>query len=160
MRSFRDNPEIYKQRMQQVGFVMWVGTWVNFFLAVFKIVAGYLGNSRAVLADGVHSFSDLLTNIVVLVGVRFWLAPPDAAHPYGHQRLESLVSLFIGVVLGFMGISICYDAIMRIGKPQTEQIGSILALVAALASIIIKEVLFRWTLASLRRHGRVRRNLG
>lgn len=140
--------DIHMQRMKQVSFVTWVGIWANLVLAIAKMGAGYFGNSRAVFADGIHSLSDLLTNIAVLVGVRYWLAPPDVDHPYGHQRLESLVSLFIGVLLAFVGFRIGYDALLRILNPipPSEHVGSLWALAAALFSVITKEILFRWTL--------------
>ena len=129
-----------------VSRVTWIGFWVNAFLSAFKIVAGILGNSRAVVADGVHSLSDLITDIALLVGVHFWVAPPDEAHPYGHKRLESLVALLIGVVLAVAGMGIAVDAIQRIDEPIEERVGGLLALSAAISSVIIKEALYRWTL--------------
>ncbi|MDL2317201.1 cation diffusion facilitator family transporter [Desulfovibrio sp. OttesenSCG-928-A18] len=134
-----------RERAREIFRVTWLGFWVNVFLSIFKISAGYIGNSRAVLADGVHSLSDLITDIAVLVGVRFWIAPPDERHPYGYKRLESLISFFIGALLAVAGLGIAYDAISRIGSQGNEQVGSIFALVAALSSIVSKEILFRWT---------------
>lgn len=125
--------------------VTWVGFWLNLFLSISKIMAGFLGNSRAVVADGVHSLSDLLTDIAVLIGVRFWMAPPDKAHPYGYKRLESLISLVIGAGLGLAGIGIAWDAIGRIGTHDSGKVGSLLALFATLFSVISKEILYRWT---------------
>ncbi len=129
--------------------VTWVGLLFNIFLVVFKILAGYFGNSRAVLADGVHSISDLVTDIAVLIGVRYWSAPPDSNHPYGHKRLESLVALGIGLSLVLVGVGIAWDALANLQSPQAP--GGYLALVAALSSIAIKEWLFRWTLAEGKR---------
>jgi cation diffusion facilitator family transporter len=134
-----------RQRTHEILFVTWVGFWINLILSVVKIAAGILGNSRAVVADGVHSLSDLVTDIVLLVGVRFWMAPPDATHPYGHKRLESLVSFSIGILLGLVGIGIAWEAISRIGQQEGERVGSLLALSAVLATVIIKEILYRWT---------------
>lgn len=138
------------QRAGEIGRVTWLGFWVNLVLSAFKILAGYLGNSRAVVADGVHSLSDLITDIAVLVGVRFWMAPPDNVHRYGYKRLESLISLLIGIVLGLAGIGIAYDAVSRIGKQGDERVGSLLALFAAFSSVIIKEALYRWTIKKAR----------
>lgn len=133
-------------RAGEIRRVTWVGFWVNLVLSAIKIGAGFLGNSRAVVADGVHSLSDLVTDVAVLVGVRFWMAPPDAQHPHGYKRLESLISFVIGVVLGVAGVGIAYDAISRIGHQGDEQVGSLLALFAALLSVVSKEILYRWTI--------------
>lgn len=126
--------------------VTWIGFWINAFLAAFKIAAGIMGNSRAVVADGVHSLSDLITDIALLVGVHFWVAPPDEAHPYGHKRLESLVSLSIGSILAVAGVGIAFEAVERLGKAHDGRVGGMLALGAALFSVVVKEALFRWTL--------------
>ena len=131
--------------LRGISKVTWLGFWVNLALCIFKITAGLLGNSRAVVADGVHSISDLISDVAILVGVRFWLAPADAQHPHGHQRLESLVSLFIGVLLGLAGVGIVLDAVEQMSSPR-EHVGSLMALAAAVISVISKEALFRWTL--------------
>ncbi len=137
-------------RALEISRVTWVGFWVNVVLSVVKIGAGFLGNSRAVLADGVHTLSDLITDIAVLVGVRFWIHPPDEAHPYGHKRLESLVALTIGVLLAVAGVGIAIDAVDRMGEQGDAKVGSLLALFAALFSIVSKEALYRWTAAKAR----------
>ena len=138
------------QRLHGILRVTWVGFWINIVLSVFKIAAGILGNSRAVVADGVHSLSDLVTDTVLLVCARFWMAPPDHSHPYGHRRLESLVSLGIGALLGIVGIGIAWDAIGRIGRQEDKHVGSLLALFAVLSTVISKEILYRWTVKKAR----------
>ncbi len=125
--------------------VTWAGLLVNVLLSVLKIVAGTLGNSRAVVADGLHSLSDLISDIAVLVGVRLWSAPADSNHPYGHQRYENLVTLFIGAMMVAAGVGIGWDTFQAWHEGTVRQTG-VIALVAALSSIAIKEVLFRWTL--------------
>ena len=146
----REEHTAYEESLRQireVSYVTWVGFWVNVVISALKIVTGFLGNSRAVVADGVHSLSDLITDFAVLVGVRFWVAPADEAHPYGHQRLESFVTFIIGVVLGAAGLGIGYDALMRMGEPRASgAVGSVAALGAALFSIFSKEWLYHWTL--------------
>ncbi len=132
-------------RLAGIRFVTWVGFWVNLVLCAFKVAAGILGNSRAVTADGIHSLSDLLTDIIILVGVRFWPAPPDEDHPHGHRRLESLISLIVGLLLGLAGLGIAWDAVEGLFSPR-EPAGSLLALIAAVLSVTSKEWLFRWTL--------------
>lgn len=134
-----------RERAARISLVTWVGFWVNVAFSVLKIATGYLGNSRAVVADGVHSLSDLVTDVAVLVGVKFWVAPPDQEHPYGHKRLESLVSLAIGLLLGAAGVGIAVDAAGRLGQPVGERVGNIAALGAVLLSVAGKEWLYRWT---------------
>ena len=134
-----------RQRSHGIVFVIWVGFWLNLVLSLLKIAAGILGNSRAIVADGVHTLSDMVTDIALLVGVRFWMAPPDSCHPYGHKRLESLVSFGIGMLLGIVGFGIAWDSIGRISRQDSERVGSVLALFVALSSVILKELLYRWT---------------
>lgn len=138
------------ERGKEISRVTFVGLQVNLLLAIFKIGAGYSGNSRAVLADGFHTLSDLVTDLAVLVGVRFWMAPPDERHPYGYKRLESLTSFVIGLLLAAAGVGIAWDALARLGQESAAPVGGFLALFAALASVLAKEILFRWT----RRKGR------
>ena len=123
----------------------WVGLIANIGLSILKIVAGIIGHSRAVVADGLHSLTDLISDFAVLLGVRVWSKPADDCHPYGHQRFETLVTLFIGLLMVMTGIGIGWDAILAWTKGKTHDAGYI-ALVAALCSMVAKEVLFRWTL--------------
>lgn len=123
----------------------WIGLVVNVVLSILKIVAGILGHSRAVVADGLHSLSDLISDIAVLVGVRVWSKPADCCHPYGHQRFETLVTFFIGLLMVMTGIGIGWDAILAWTEGKTHNAGYI-ALIAALSSMVVKEILFRWTL--------------
>ena len=123
----------------------WVGLLVNVGLSILKIAAGTIGHSRAVVADGLHSLSDLVSDFAVLVGVRVWSKPADGCHPYGHQRFETLVTLFIGLLMVMTGIGIGWDAVLAWTEGKTHNAGYI-ALIAALSSMAIKEILFRWTL--------------
>ncbi|MTI13292.1 cation diffusion facilitator family transporter [Sansalvadorimonas verongulae] len=131
--------------VSEISRVTWVGLWINAALSVLKIVAGTLGHSRAVVADGLHSLSDLISDIAVLVGVRLWSAPADDDHPYGHQRFETLITLFIGIMMILTAAGISWDAVTSWHAGETHE-ASTLALVAALVSIVTKEGLFRWTL--------------
>ena len=79
--------------------VTWVGLLVNVFLAVIKFTAGIYGKSQALVADAIHSLTDLTTDIAVIAGSHYWSRPPDENHPYGHRRLETLVTVFIASVL-------------------------------------------------------------
>ena len=132
-------------RTKEILQVTWVGLWVNVALSISKISMGFFANSAAVVADGVHSLSDLITDFAIIFGAKVWASPADENHHYGHQRLESFVSLIIGVVLGFAGLGIAYDALLSLGKPRLESVGSILTLVILVCGIIGKEILFRWT---------------
>ncbi len=122
------------------------GFVLNLALSAFKCGAGYWGNSQAVLADGVHSLSDTVTDGALLVGMRFWNKPPDAEHPYGHQRLETLVTIFIGLILALVGIRLLWDALASLHIPHSPGTApGRIALLAALVSMVSKEWLYRWT---------------
>ena len=95
--------------------VTWIGLWINVVLSGLKIWAGIVGNSRAVLADGFHSLSDLVSDVALLIGVRFWSAPADEGHPHGHQRLESLVTLGIALLLAVLSVLLVHDAALSAG---------------------------------------------
>lgn len=124
--------------------VTWWGFCVNIGLSVFKVAAGITGNSHAVVADGLHSLTDTVTDIAVIVGSYFWAKPADDMHPYGHRRIETTVSIFIGLVLFAAAFFIAWQAVSDIRGRQVNAPGMI-ALVAALVSIIMKEGLYRWT---------------
>lgn len=121
-----------------------VGIIVNLFLSIIKLVIGYLGNSQALIADGVHSFSDLATDLSIIFGVKYWLAPADEEHQYGHRKIELLVTIFIAIALAFVGISIFTKAIIAL-KNNDIQTPSLVAFVGAMLSIISKEWLYRYT---------------
>ncbi len=143
----KDNcePEITPQDIGQIQKVTWGGMAVNVILAGIKFLVGFLGSSQAVVADAVHSLSDMATDIAVLFGVKFWSAPPDTSHPYGHQRIEELVTVAIGLALGAVAIGLCYNSIATIQEDHVRNIGWI-ALSGPVLSIVGKEALYRWTL--------------
>ncbi|MCM0148609.1 cation transporter [Photobacterium galatheae] len=126
-----------------------VGAVLNIFLAVLKIVIGKLSGSQALVADGVHSFSDLATDAAILLGSRFWTAPADSSHPYGHGKFETLTNVFIGVMLVLVGIGIGWESIQTLSETPPPPPG-MMAFYAALISILLKEVLFRWTIRKAR----------
>jgi cation diffusion facilitator family transporter len=129
--------------VQRVGHAGWVGLIVNLVLALFKLAAGLAGHSQAVVADAAHSFTDIATDIALVLGVRYWTAPADEGHPHGHGRVETVVTVFIGLMVAGAAIGIGWDAVRSFGRPSVPP--STIALVAAVASIVIKEALFRWT---------------
>ena len=124
----------------------WVGLACNLLLAVLKGAAGIFGHSQAVLADALHSISDIVTDIAVIFGARFWSAPADEDHPHGHGRIETLITVAIGIALCSVAIGLGVRAIRGLREGPTVA-PSAVALVAALVSIVVKEALFRWTAA-------------
>ena len=134
----------------RIWFVGWIGLFVNLGLAAVKMAAGTLGHSHAVVADAIHSLSDVATDVALLAGVRFWSKPADERHPHGHQRIETLVTVLIGASLAAVALGLMWDAVVG-GHVQGSLTPTPIALAAALLSIAVKEALFRWTLAEGRR---------
>ena len=124
--------------------VTWIGLLANVVLAVLKAAAGYWGGSRALVADAVHSLSDVSTDVAVIVGVSYWSRPPDAEHPHGHHRIEPLVAIGIGVLLAFTGVALGYEALVTLQGMEHDAPG-VPALYGALISIVTKEGLYWWT---------------
>ena len=135
-------------REQKIYRVTILGSIVNVILLAFKFIAGVLGHSAAMIADAVHSLSDFLTDIVVLVFVKISTRPADKDHEYGHGKYETLATAAIGLSLLGVGFLIGYDGVVKIVtvvKGGTLQSPGIIALVAALASIVLKEIVYRIT---------------
>ncbi|MHC5056232.1 MAG: cation diffusion facilitator family transporter, partial [Planctomycetota bacterium] len=109
-----------------------LGLALNVVLTAFKFVAGIVGHSQAVVADGVHSLSDMLTDLMILIGARYWYRPADESHPYGHRRIETLVTTVLGVSLASVGVGIGYQAIATYRDAHSEAPGRIAFAAAAL----------------------------
>ena len=122
-----------------------IGAIVDFALAVFKVVAGILGNSGALIADGIHSFSDLLSDGVVLYAAKHSAEEADDEHPYGHERFETVATLGLAIILAIVGAGIIFDAFERLFNPS-ELSHNTLLLSAAALSIFSKEALYWYTL--------------
>jgi cation diffusion facilitator family transporter len=131
-------------READVRKVTWIGLLINITLACIKFAAGYFGRSQALIADAIHSLTDTTTDVAVIAGSHFWSRPPDESHPYGHRRLETLVTVFIGLMLAAAGIGIGWDAVSTLREKESTPPGWI-ALYAAMVSIFTKEILYRWT---------------
>lgn len=134
--------------------VTWVGFWTNAGLSVLKILAGVFGRSSAMIADGVHSASDLLTDIAVLIVIGVSRKKADSSHTYGHGKIETFVTFLIALLLGVVGIGILVDGVERgvaffkgAEIPQPTWI----ALTMAIISILVKEWLFRYTRSTARK---------
>jgi cation diffusion facilitator family transporter len=130
--------------------VTWVGALVNAFLIVLKFLAGVFGHSQALIADAVHSVSDLFTDVIVLVGLRMGRKAPDERHHFGHARLETLASFIVGLALIATALYLGIEAALNIYR-HTECHPTKLALVGAGVSIVLKEALYHYTVRVGRR---------
>ena len=120
---------------------------VNLLLSAIKFTVGIIGSSQVVIADAVHSLSDSATDIAILFGVKLWSAPPDKEHPYGHLRIETVITAIIGLTLIAVAIGIGYDAITTIHSLETESPTLLwIAITGPVISIFSKEILFRWNM--------------
>lgn len=137
------------ERDKKVYRVTLLGSVVNLLLLVFKFVAGVLGHSAAMIADAVHSLSDFVTDLIVIVFVKISSKPEDADHAYGHGKYETLASCIIGLALIVVGVMMGYNAVVKIVdvvRNGTELASpGIIALAAAVLSIVLKEWMFHIT---------------
>ena len=139
-----------KKRENKIYRVTLMGSVVNVILLVFKFIAGILGGSAAMIADAVHSLSDFLTDIVVIAFVRISSKPEDEDHDYGHGKYETLATSIIGLALLMVGLYIFYNGARQIWDvmhgAEIEQPG-LVALIAAIVSILLKEWTYRFTVS-------------
>lgn len=137
-----------KEREKKIYRVTLMGSVVNVILLVFKFIAGILGGSAAMIADAVHSLSDFLTDIIVIAFVRISSKPEDEDHDYGHGKYETLATSIIGLALLMVGLYIFYNGARQIWDvmhgAEIEQPG-LVALIAAIVSILLKEWTYRFT---------------
>ena len=128
----------------KVSFITILG---NVLLAVFKLMAGIMANSTAMLSDAIHSASDIFSTIVVIIGIKMASKKADKEHPYGHERLECVAAILLSVVLFVTGLGIGTEALKTIlSKNDTEiAVPGILALIAAIVSIVMKEGMYWYT---------------
>ena len=119
----------------------------NIALSVFKLIAGILAHSSAMVSDAVHSASDVFSTFVVMIGIKLSSKESDKEHPYGHERLECVAAMILAMLLFITGVGIGVSAFSNIvtGKYKEIQLPGALALVAALVSIIVKEMMFWYT---------------
>lgn len=137
-------------REQELTKVTLVGSAGNLALLAFKFVAGIVGHSAAMVADAIHSLSDFATDLIVLVFVRISAKPQDAGHDYGHGKFETLATLFVALALVAAAIGIIVSGAVKFVhwlQGETLEMPGKLALWAALLSILVKEVLYRYTVA-------------
>ena len=129
-------------REERIGLrVSWMTIILNLILSFFKFIAGFFGHSMAMISDSIHSASDVFSTLIVLIGLKLSAKGADQEHPYGHERIESLSSLFLAILLFASGCFIGYKGIQSFLSPHTI-FPTFLALAAALVSIISKEAMF------------------
>lgn len=133
-------------RYHEIRKVTLIGSVVDFLLAALKITVGILGSSQALIADGVHSLSDLVTDAMVLVAAKHGSADADEEHPYGHARFETLATVGLGIALILVGFGIAYDAIRRLYQPELLFHPGWMVFFVACISIASKEVIFHYTM--------------
>lgn len=137
-------------REKELTKVTLLGSIGNLLLLTFKFVAGIVGHSSAMVADAVHSLSDFVTDVIVLVFVRIGAMPQDSSHDYGHGKFETLATFFVSLALGGAAIGIIVSGAVKIARwiqGETLEMPGMLALWAALLSIVVKELLYRYTAA-------------
>ena len=129
----------------------WISIFINLLLTVLQVVAGYFGRSQSLMADGLHSLSDLLADFLVLFANRHGNRHADADHPYGHARIETAATLILGVALAALGAGLLVAAGMRLQHPENVQPVHPLTLWIALIALAAKEGMFRYMLAVAKR---------
>ncbi|MEN8175967.1 MAG: cation diffusion facilitator family transporter [Pseudomonadota bacterium] len=142
------SPYVRREETKKVAIV---GAIVNLLLAAVKIIVGWLAHSQALIADGIHSVSDLLSDALVLFAAHHAAQAPDAEHPYGHGRFETAATLGLGILLALVALGIVWDAADRLFHPDALLHPGALALYAAAFSIIANEALYWYTILVARR---------
>jgi len=138
-------------RYKDIRKVTLIGSALDLVLGVAKILAGYVGNSQALIADGVHSLSDLFTDILVLVAAKQGSREADEDHPYGHARIETMMTVALGLSLILVSLGLGYDAAARLFEPESLKSPGWLALSVATFSIVSKEAIYHYTLRAAKR---------
>src|SRR5512143_2729578 len=129
----------------------WVSIFVNLGLTVLQVFAGFFGRSQSLMADGLHSLADLLSDVLVLFANRHGNKHADANHPYGHARIETAASLILGASLAALGVGLLIAAGMRLQQPENVQAVQPIALWVAIVALAAKEGMFRYMLAVAQR---------
>lgn len=129
----------------------WVSVVVNLLLSCTQIAVGVLAKSQGLIADGIHSLSDLVADFVVLFASHHSQKEADEGHPYGHQRFETAASMVLGLLLLVVGVGMLWSAFRKLEAPETVQTVHVVALWVASGALIAKELLFRYMLAVAKR---------
>jgi cation diffusion facilitator family transporter len=153
--DFADDPEDRlhspEERARAASTSTWVSVAVNTVLTITQVVVGVLSKSQGLVADGIHSLSDLVADFVVLLASHHAKKDADEDHPYGHQRFETAASLVLGSLLLAVGIGMLWSAVLKLQSPETVPTVHGVALWVAGAALLAKETLFRYMLAVAKR---------
>jgi len=153
--DFADDPEdavhTPAERAAAASRCTWVSVGVNILLTAIQIVVGVLAKSQGLVADGIHTLSDLVADFVVLFAGHHSKKDADDDHPYGHQRFETAASLVLGALLIAVGAGMLWSAVHKLEDPSTVPTVHIAALWVACGALVAKELLFRYMLATAKR---------
>ncbi len=130
-----------------------IGASANIILAIVKVTLGWLGHSSALVADGLHSFSDLLTDFLVILAAKFAHHEADADHPYGHERIETAATVALSVLLIMVGLAIVIDALQKLWVTAISQPPHTYVLWIAVFSVVVNEIIYRYTKKVAKRVG-------
>ena len=142
-----DTDETTPEREAATRRSTWVSVIINVLLTVAQVLAGLMSGSQGLIADGIHSLSDLVADFVVLLAIHHSKKGPDDDHHYGHQRYENAASLVLGGLLLAVGVGMVWAAVNKLQAPETIPTVHLLALWVAMAALLVKEGLFRYMLA-------------
>ena len=142
---------VHPERFAAAQKSTWVSVVINLLLTFFQIVGGFFAHSQALMADGLHSLSDLLSDVLVLFANRHGNRHADAEHPYGHARMETAATLILGTFLAVLGVVLLVAAALRLQQPNALLAVNPLALAIAFFALIAKEGMFRYMLAVAKR---------
>ncbi len=142
-----DTPERHRVAQRTT----WVSVVVNLVLTALQVVVGVFAHSQALIADGIHSLSDLVADFVVLLASRHSRKGPDADHHYGHQRFETAASMVLGLLLLSVGVGMLWSAVGKLSTPESIAAVKPIALYVALFTLLSKELLFRYMLKAAER---------
>lgn len=134
------------ERFKETIRVTLIGSVIDLLLGVLKIVYGFIAQSQALIADGIHSLSDLATDVVVLYAAKHSHQEADEEHPYGHGRIETVATVALGVALIAVAAGIAYDALERLFHPETLFVPGMWAIYIALLSVVLKEAIFHYSM--------------
>jgi cation diffusion facilitator family transporter len=146
-----DTQHTPQERLAAATRSTWVSVWVNVVLTAVQVVAGVWAQSQALVADGIHSLSDLVADGVVLVAGHHAQKDADADHPYGHHRFETGASMAIGLLLLVVGLGMLWSAVLKLQSPDTVPPVHTLALWVVGGTLLAKELLFRYMLRVAKR---------
>ncbi len=141
----------HQSRYRETRRVTLIGAAVDLLLGLAKIIGGYVAQSQALIADGVHSLSDLATDVLVLFAAKHANVEADEDHPYGHARIETAATVGLGILLLLIAAGICVDAVIKLLSPESLAIPAAWALAIAAVSVAAKEWIYRYTMRSARR---------